>query len=124
MSWILYDGECPFCSAYIRHVRLRKNLNVHLIDAREDSALRKEMTATGYDLDRGMIVKYGGTIYYADAAMVMLSLLSTQSDFFNKTMALVFRSSTRAKYFYPALSLFRRMTVLALGRGKIKNLAR
>ena len=23
-NWLLYDGECPFCSRYVRHVRLRE----------------------------------------------------------------------------------------------------
>ena len=35
-AWLVYDGDCPFCSAYVRFVRLRDAVGtVHLVDARE-----------------------------------------------------------------------------------------
>lgn len=119
---ILYDGDCPFCSRYVEWLRLKENLSAKLVNAREDSALRDEATKLGLDLDRGMMVKYGGKIYHGDAAMTLLSLLSTPSGFFNRVIAALFRSERRAKILYPVFAFFRKMTVLALGRGTIKNL--
>lgn len=119
---ILYDGSCPFCSRYVQWLRLKENLSATLVNAREDSALREEATKMGYDLDRGMLVKYGGKTYYADAAMTLLSLLSTPSGFFNRFIAFLFRSERRAKILYPVLAFLRKATVLSLGRGKIRNL--
>jgi predicted DCC family thiol-disulfide oxidoreductase YuxK len=120
--YILYDGECPFCTRYVQWVRLKDRLTVHLVNAREESALRDEATALGHDLDRGMIVKYGGSLYHGDAAMMLLSALTTPSDMFNRLMVRLFRSKRRAKVVYPALAFARRVTVLALGRGTIRNL--
>lgn len=119
---ILYDGDCPFCTRYVKWLRLKDNLSARLVNAREDSELRDEATKAGYDLDRGMLVKYGDRHYHGDAAMTLLSLLSTPSGFFNRVIALLFRSERRAKILYPVFAFFRKMTVLALGRGTIKNL--
>jgi len=119
---ILYDGDCPFCSRYVSWLRLKKNLGVSLVDARGNSALKDEATKAGYDLDHGMLVRYGGRDYYADEAILLLSLLATPANFFNKTAAAFFRSPRRARAVYPLLSFARRMTVRILGRGMIGNL--
>ena len=29
-NWLLYDGDCPFCSAYVSYVRLRETAGVDL----------------------------------------------------------------------------------------------
>ena len=35
-SWLLYDGECPFCTRYVHYTRLKDAAGaVRLIDARE-----------------------------------------------------------------------------------------
>jgi predicted DCC family thiol-disulfide oxidoreductase YuxK len=121
-AWIVYDGDCPFCSRYVRWLRLKENLDVHLVDARHPGALKDEATALGYDLDRGMVLKYDGNFYAGDRAMHMLALMSTPSGLFNRLMIRIFSSSARAKALYPALSAGRRAVVLMLGRGEIGNL--
>lgn len=121
---ILYDGDCPFCTRYVKLLRLRENLRVELVNARENSADRDAATAKGYDLDHGMLVSYGGHDYYADAAITIVSVLATRSGFINRLSAAAFRSPGRAKIIYPLLAFFRRMTVLGLGRGLIRNLPR
>ncbi len=119
---ILYDGDCPFCTRYVRLLRLRENLRVEMVNARENSADRDAATAKGFDLDHGMLVTYGGQDYYADAAITLLSVLATSSGFINRMAAAAFRSPRRAKMIYPVLAFFRRITVLGLGRGLIRNL--
>lgn len=121
---ILYDGDCPFCTRFVKLLRLRENLRVELVNARENSAHRDAATAKGYDLDHGMLVTYGGQDYYADAAITILSVLATPSGAINRLSAAAFRSPGRARVIYPVLAFFRRMTVLGLGRGLIRNLPR
>jgi protein-disulfide isomerase len=45
---VFYDGACPFCSAYVRMVRLRKAAGeVRLIDAREGGPIVMEALSLG-----------------------------------------------------------------------------
>ena len=53
---LLYDGECPFCSAYVRMVTLRTAVGgVRLVDARvSDDSIVDKVTSRGFDLNEGM----------------------------------------------------------------------
>jgi hypothetical protein len=103
-------------------VRLKENLAVTLVDARQDSAMRDRATRDGYDLDRGMLVEYAGRAYFADEAIMILSLLATPSTVFNKLTARIFRNPRLAKRLYPLLAAGRKSVVLLMGRGLIRNL--
>lgn len=118
--WLLYDGECPFCSAYVKLVRLRESVgDIRLIDAREGGPELAELRAAGYDIDEGMALKYNDTIHYGDDCIHVLSLLSTPSGVFNKLNAWVFRSKSRSKFLYPILRTGRNGALTLLGRKKI-----
>jgi len=47
-AWIVYDGDCPFCSRYVRLVRLRDAIGpVALVNARDGGELVDEIRAAG-----------------------------------------------------------------------------
>jgi predicted DCC family thiol-disulfide oxidoreductase YuxK len=117
---IVYDGQCPFCSRYVRLVRVRESVGpVELIDARQAGPAMAEIHATGLDLDEGMALKLGDRWYHGDECVHMLALLSTPSTLFNKVNGAVFRSRPAAKILYPILRAGRNLALLVLGRGKI-----
>lgn len=117
---IIYDGECPFCAAYVRMTRLRDSAGpVRLIDARSDAPEVGEARAAGLDLDRGMVVKLDGRLYHGDAAMTALALLTTPSGGFNRLMRSLFRRPTLARVLYPPMVAGRNMTLRLLGRRPI-----
>jgi predicted DCC family thiol-disulfide oxidoreductase YuxK len=121
---IVYDGQCPFCSRYVKLVRLRESLgHVELIDARQGNPVVAEIDAAGLDLDEGMALKFGGRWYHGDECIHMLALLSTPSTVFNKLNGAVFRYRPAAKFFYPILRASRNLALLVLGRGKIQQRA-
>ncbi|MEO0361365.1 MAG: DCC1-like thiol-disulfide oxidoreductase family protein, partial [Pseudomonadota bacterium] len=100
--WLLYDGECPFCSAYVRMVRLRESVGaVRLVDAREGGPELEEVRAADLAIDDGMALKLDGRLYHGDDCIHRLALLTTESGAFNRLNAWVFRSPTRSRALYP-----------------------
>lgn len=118
--WIAYDGECPFCSAYVRLTRLRASAGrLELIDARSGHPALDEIRRAGLDINQGMVVKHRGRLYHGADAMHVISLLSTRSSFFNGIMALMFTNKRVARMLYPVLRADRNLTLRLLGRKRI-----
>jgi len=118
--WIVYDGECPFCSSYVRLYRLRAAAGeVHLVDARGGHAILDEIRARNLDLDRGMAVKAAGRFYHGPEAMQFLSLLSDGNGLFSRLNRLLFRHPAWARGLYPWLVRGRLLTLRLLGRSTL-----
>jgi predicted DCC family thiol-disulfide oxidoreductase YuxK len=119
-AWLVYDGECPFCSAYVKYVRVRDSLGqLHLIDARAGSRLVHEIREAGYDLNDGMVLKVGNSYYHGADCVHALALLSSRSSLFNRLNAAVFASPRLSRIVYPVLRAGRNATLRLLGRTKI-----
>jgi len=118
---ILYDGECPFCKNFVRFMRFRENVSddILLIDVRQNQKEKGRYIKAGYDFNEGMIVDWGGDIYYADQAVYILGILSSNDTFWSKLNRLVFKSQKRAKFLYPILKCGRRVALKILGRSSI-----
>ncbi|WP_420392519.1 DCC1-like thiol-disulfide oxidoreductase family protein [Acuticoccus sp.] len=117
---IVYDGECPFCSAYVKMVRLKDSVGrVELVNARDGGSLVDEIRAKGYDLDEGMVLKMNGQLYHGDDCLHRIALLSTRSGAFNRLTGVIFRSRTASKALYPFLRAGRNTTLRVLGRSKL-----
>ena len=114
---IVYDGECPFCKAYIKFVRLRESAGgVELIDARGDNLILQTIRARGLDLDEGMVVEMDGRFYHGDAAMSVLAGMTTRSGWFNRLVRIGFSRPAVSRILYPSLVLGRRLVLILLGR--------
>jgi hypothetical protein len=118
---IVYDGECPFCSQYVKILRLRHAFgHVRLVDARSNDPKALEARER-FDLDDGMAALIGGRWYYGADCMNMLSLASGSSSFGNRIMARVFSDPDRARALYPFLRSGRNLVLRILGREKINK---
>ncbi len=121
---LVYDHQCPVCQAYCRRVRLRSSEGqLELVDARAQTAVRYEVTRLGLDIDQGMVLKRGDSLYYGAEAIHQLALLERRSDPFNFVAYLAFRWAWASRLLYPVLRLFRNLLLKILGRTKINNLA-
>jgi len=117
---IIYDGDCPFCSAYIRLVRLREAVGgVELVDARAHPDLVRDFQARGVDLNETMVVRYAGQLYAGADAIHLLSVLSSESGRANRFLARIFRNDRRARHLYPWLRAGRNLTLKLLGRKRL-----
>ena len=51
-DFLLYDGECPFCSAFVKMQRMRAaGINLKLLDAREQPELVSAFYHQGLDVN-------------------------------------------------------------------------
>ena len=117
---VVYDGDCPFCQAFVRMARLRKTgASVTLVDARDRTPLVLDLAKQGYDLDEGMIVRIDKRLYYGADAAHVLALLSSRAGMFNRIAFAVLRSRRLARLLYPAMRGGRNLVLRLMGRRKI-----
>jgi len=117
--YLVYDGECPFCSAYVNYVRVQKSIGTFkLINAREGGPIVNDIIERGFDLDEGMVLVMNGQYYHGHDCINHLALLSTSSGVFNRINAFVFRSKTVSRLLYPVLRFGRNLVLRMLGRKK------
>ncbi|GBF27671.1 hypothetical protein MnTg02_02730 [bacterium MnTg02] len=117
---IAYDGDCPFCSAYVRLLRLRDAVgSIELLNAREEHPFVQEIRAAGLDLNEGMVAKFEGRIYHGQDCVHLLSMLSSPSGKLNRLIATILRSKWRCRWLYPVLRFGRNSTLRLMGRSRI-----
>ncbi|MBB3190995.1 CIA30 family protein [Halomonas cerina] len=122
---LVYDGACPICRRYVRWQRIRREVGeLELIDARQDSEARRELSAQGIDLDQGFALQIGDRWYHGGDALHRLTLLSTRSGVFNRLMYHLFASPQRTDHLYPWLKACRNGLLRMLGISPIGNLRR
>ena len=121
-NWLMYDGECPFCSQYVQLVRIREAVGpLRLINARDGGPEFDEVVNIGLDLDEGMVLKLSGRLYIGQDCIHALALLAEPKGFFNYINAWVFKSPKRAAILYPVLRAGRNLALRLLGRKKIRR---
>ena len=109
---IVYDGACPFCTAYVSLVRLRESMQVELLSARSADERVDEFLGLGYRLDDGMLVQMDGLIYVGAEAMHQLAIISNRHGMLNQMQSFVFSRKGLAHVLYPLLRLGRRLVLL------------
>lgn len=120
---VIYDKQCPACDYYCNLVRIRESVGrVVLVDARDGGPIMEEITAKGFDIDQGMVVKVADQLYYGPDAIHILSLLGTNKGFFNRLTYWAFRSRAVSRVLYPLFKACRNLLLKILGKTKINNL--
>jgi hypothetical protein len=117
---IVYDGECPFCTSYVRLLRLREAVgHVELINARDPHPVVDEIVAAGLDLNEGMVAKYEGRLYHGHECVHLLSTLSEPDGVPSDILSRLFASKRRTRLLYPFMRGGRDIVLRILGRAQI-----
>lgn len=117
---IIYDSECPVCTAYSCSVEVGDNrAKPRLISARGSDSEVSAALAAGLDLDEGMVVLYKGERYHGAEALHILALASPPKGLFSHLNRLLFGSRRVAKILYPGLRAGRNLLLWLLGKKKI-----
>ena len=118
--WLVYDKDCPFCSSYVKYVRLQRSIGqLHLVDARRGGELVESVIKNGFDLNEGMVLIYQDRFYHGADCINILALMSTRSGLFNKVNSAIFRSATVSRLLYPVLRAGRNLILKLLGRKRL-----
>lgn len=117
---LLYDNDCPFCSAYVRLARLREvGVALQILGARDHPGLVRAFREQGLDVNDGMILRLAGNVYFGGDVIHVLALMSTPRRWTNRAWSAVFSSQTVARALYPALRAGRNAALRVLGRPPI-----
>ena len=123
---LIYDGECPVCTAYSGAVDVdRKDASgVRRINARSDDALVRRAQEAGLDLDEGMVVVHKGQLYHGADALHLMARLAPNRGVRNRLNKLMFGNRTLSRLSYPLLRAGRNTLLKLLGRTKIGDVDR
>jgi predicted DCC family thiol-disulfide oxidoreductase YuxK len=120
---VIYDGDCVFCSNYVRFVRLQETVGpVVLVDARSADPIVGHYQRLGFDLNAGMLFVWRGVAYHGADAVYALAGLSSASTAFNRLNRAILSHRASARLLYPLLKLGRRAALMLRGKPLIPSL--
>ena len=120
---LVYDWQCPACDLYCHLIcSTESSGRFRLVDARSNPAVMNEITALGFDIDQGIILKTNDRFFYGAEAMHRLALMVGPTTMFNRFNFWIFRSRRRSELLYPVLRACRNILLKLLRRTKINNL--
>lgn len=117
---LVYDGECPICSAYCKALAIRQlDPRFEIVNARQYHPILESINERGLDLDEGFVLKIENGYFHGAEAINRLALVSTRVGLFNRLNYLIFKSAYLSKILYPFLRNGRSILLYLLGIRKM-----
>jgi predicted DCC family thiol-disulfide oxidoreductase YuxK len=120
-NFLLYDGDCPVCSAYVAMSRLRQLYpSLRVMSARSEPALVVALRRKGYEINEGMVLSLDGTIFFgADAMRMIASLGRLSPSLWRRAVLALTGAAPWSRPLYPWLNRGRQVLLRMLGRRPI-----
>jgi predicted DCC family thiol-disulfide oxidoreductase YuxK len=119
---LVYDGECPICSAYCKALAIRQlESRFEIVNARQYHPVLEDIKERGLDLEEGFVLKIENDYFHGADAINRLALLTTRVGLFNRLNYLIFRSAYLSKILYPLLRTGRSILLYLLGIKKMEK---
>ena len=120
-DYLLYDGECPVCTAYVAMARLRRLYpDLAVLDARTDPVLVADLRRQGYEINEGMVLRLGGAVHFGAEATRMIAVLGRSSPSrWRRTALGLIGAAPWSRRLYPWLNRARQVLLRLLRRGPI-----
>lgn len=119
---LVYDRDCPFCSAAAHMVRIKQAVGeLQIVNAREagDSEVMRAIDAEGMDLNEGIVVSFEGRLYHGQDALHLLAMIGSKSGWLNRLNVALFRNRTTVRLAYPVMKGVRNAALRLLGKRPI-----
>ena len=121
MITLVYDGACPFCSAYIHKQHIEAIYGpLILLDARSADPRVMAYWQQGYPLDAGMLLDHDGLILFGAEALARLAELE-HSATGSLGLNLILQRKDLAKLLYPIFKIMRRIALFVRGTGPLRQ---
>lgn len=119
-NFVLYDGECPVCSAYLALAQLKRlRPDFQVLDARQQPELVALLRQCGDDLNDGIVVQIGPRRYSGAAATRLISQLSSGNAYVRRAALYAIGGAPWSNALYPWLRATRNLLLRVLGRQQI-----
>jgi predicted DCC family thiol-disulfide oxidoreductase YuxK len=120
-DFLLYDGECPVCSAYVAMARLRQLYpGLKVLNARSEPELVARLRGEGYEINEGMVLRLGGAVHFGAEATRMIAVLGRSSPSrWRRTALGLIGAAPWSRRLYPWLNRARQVLLRLLRRGPI-----
>ncbi|MDE0330782.1 MAG: DCC1-like thiol-disulfide oxidoreductase family protein [Nitrospinae bacterium] len=117
-DFLLYDGECPFCSFYARKSGFKTPCGrpLTLIDANRAPELLAGLRGQDCDVEEGMVLVLEGRRYQGAAAMTALAAMTGGTGWFGGLSRWFASNPKRVRAFYPWFRRLRRAALWLKGR--------
>ena len=121
---LVYDGECPICSAYCKALAIRQlDSRFEIVNARQYHPVLEKIKEIGLDLDEGFVLKIENNYFHGAAAINRLALITTRVGLFNQLNYLIFKSAYLSQILYPFLRTGRNILLYLLGIKKLDKVS-
>ena len=119
-NFVLYDGECPVCAAYMGIAQLRRvRPDLQVLDARKEPALVAALRAQGHEVNESILVRLDSKVHKGAAATRLIAGLGSSNPW-TRRLALVALSGGRfGESLYPLQRACRNLLLRVLGRAQI-----
>lgn len=110
---IFYDEECPFCKNYTNFLKLKKNFDLKLIDARKNK-IELENICKNLDINEGFIVVYKDDCFQGAKALEFLNSAVDKTTILGKLHFFFAYDNTFSKLLYKILFILRKFILFIL----------
>jgi predicted DCC family thiol-disulfide oxidoreductase YuxK len=117
---LVYDGDCPICSAYCKALAIRRlDSRFQIVNARQYHPILEDIKKRGLDLEEGFVLKIENEYFHGADAINRLALITTRVGLFNRLNYLIFKSAYLSKILYPLLRIGRSILLYLLDIKKL-----
>jgi predicted DCC family thiol-disulfide oxidoreductase YuxK len=117
---LVYDGDCPLCSAYSKALAIRQlESRFEIVNARHYHPILEKIKEMGLNLEEGFVLKIENDYFHGPDAINRLALITTRAGLFNRMNYLIFKSAHLSKILYPFLRTGRSILLYLLGIKKL-----
>lgn len=117
---VVFDGQCPFCRAYVASLDGNDNSRLNKINARCAPALVEQLDARDIDVNAGIVLLKGETIYQGAEALSVLARQYAAPNWFASLHHRLLRYRLVSLMIYPLLRAVRNVYLRLYKRGAIR----